>query len=434
MYLTLFLSLSSLNDASAFSTNPQDLKRSCYSTAFNAAPRRLKENAEGVVYVNEKCINCATCSNFAPTVFRRSTDHYAHIVYHQPSKEDEISDARAAMVACPVAAIRSETLAQRRHGAEDKEAVKNSWTTQDDYLVQQMALNPTVNGRKLPFPRPLLHHDAATKTTTSTIPSGDEKSANSISNVFNVGYHNEESFGATPYLMKAKVDGNFVWIMVDSPRYGKAALDAVTLITGPEGPSYLFLTHVDDTAGHEKWAEEFPKMKRIFHLGDGGSHNWVGDRSLETDVEILLPPPEGSSPPDDDEEATPFHAYHMDGTSLSKGWYQDFLEDASNEVVILHTPGHSPGSITLLKKASSNVPGIIFTGDHYAYSTRTSRMSGFPRYGNNLSLQAKSLERLLHIEWDVVAPGHGHPRDYSGELDKQELRRKEMKEAIQDLH
>lgn len=421
MYLSVFLSLSSLTGSLAFS-NPRDLRRLHYFTAFDAAPKRLEENAEGVVYVNEKCINCAACANFAPTVFRR--DNYAHVVHHQPSKKEEISDARAAMVACPVGAIRSETLAQRRHRAENKQAVTDSWSAQDQHLAQQMALSPKVNGLELPFPRPILHHEAAMATEKTKIMN--------ISNVYNVGYHNEKSFGATPYLVKAKVDGNFVWIMVDSPRFGKGAKDAVKQITGPEGPSYMFLTHVDDTAGHDQWAEEFPNLKRIFHLGDGGRHNWVGDRSLETDVEILLPPPEGNSPPDED-DGLPFHAYHIDGTPLSTSWHQNFLDDDSNDMIILHTPGHSPGSMTLWKKASSDEPGIIFTGDHYAYSTRTSRMSGFPRYGNNLSLQAISLERLLQIEWDVVAPGHGHPRDYSAEPEKNDLRRKEMNEAIQDL-
>ena len=333
------------------------------------------------------------------------------------------------MAACPVAAIRSETLAQRRHrmSGDDKEAVTESWTSQDEALVKQMALSPKVNGLELPFPRPLLYHDAPTTTTTTNT------NNNILHNVYNIGHHNEKSFGATPYLVQATVSGKSVWIMVDTPRFGKSSVDAVTQITGPEGPDYLFLTHVDDTEGHEKWSAEFPSLQRIFHLGDSGRHNWRGDRALETDVEILLDPPHGESPPPST-KGSQFYAYAMDGTPLAKDWYQDFMNDNKNDVVILHTPGHSPGSITLFKKSDQQQPGIIFTGDHYAYTTRTGRMSGFPRYGNNLQLQAKSLEHLLQLDWDVVAPGHGHPRDYSQEPDKVELKRKEMEEAIADLH
>jgi len=399
------------------------------TTSLTAAPNRLEENVEGVVYVNEKCINCAACNNFAPSVFGRADRARAHIVYHQPETKEEILDARAAMAACPVAAIRSETLAQRRHrmsSENDKQVAEDSWTNQDEYLVQQMALSPKVNGLELPFPRPLLYHAATT-------PSKSLKTH--LSNLYNIGYHNEMSFGATPYLLEATVQGKLAWIMVDTPKFGKSAKDAVTRLTGPKGPDYLLLTHVDDTAGHEKWAEEFPSLKRIFHLGDGGRFNWLGDTSLETDVEILLPPPKRESPllPTQDESSAPFHAYAMDGTPLPNDWHQTFPDDPDNDVVILHTPGHSPGSITLYKKPSAEEPGVIFTGDHYAFSTKSSRMSGFPRYGNNLQVQANSLKGLLRLDWDVVAPGHGHPRNYSLESDKEALKRKEMQEAIEDL-
>jgi glyoxylase-like metal-dependent hydrolase (beta-lactamase superfamily II) len=313
-------------------------------------------------------------------------------------------------------------LAQRRHrvsGAAEKENVEQSWTEQDDRLVQQMALSPKVNGLELPFPRPFMYHAVHKQPQTSP-----------VSNVYNVGHHNERSFGATPYLVQAKVKGKLVWFLVDTPKFGKSAVEAVTSITGEQGPDYLFLTHIDDTADHDKWVEEFPNLQRIFHQGDTGRHNWLRDRKLDHEVEILLPQPD--SPPEFTPEH-PLHAYSIDGTPLPPDWYRDFLKDTDNDVVIVHTPGHSPGSITLWKKPTGEEPGILFTGDHYAYTTRTGRMSGFPRYGNNLQLQAKSLQNLLYLDWDVVAPGHGHPRDYSSELNKDDLKRKELEEALVDL-
>ena len=334
------------------------------------------------------------------------------------------------MSACPVAAIRSETMAQRRHlmtSENDKKAVEESWSEHDANLVKQMALSPKVNGLELPFPRPLLYHDV---TTTD-----QNDNNNNLQNVYNVGHHNEASFGATPYLFQATVDAQNVWIMVDTPKFSKAAVDAVTSITGPEGPHYLVLSHVDDTADHDQWASQFSgNLQRIFHSGDTGKHNWRRDKALDTDIEILLPVP--TTTPATGEA---LYAYGMDGSPLSQGdWHEQFLQDPDNDVVILHTPGHSPGSITLWKKPTPQQPGTIFTGDHYAYSAVTQRMSGFPRYGNNLTLQAQTLQSLLALDWDIVAPGHGHPRDYRQFGDdastRRKVRQREMEQAIVDLH
>ena len=61
--------------------------------------------------------------------------------------------------------------------------------------------------------------------------------------------------------------------------------------------------------------------------------------------------------------------------------------------------------------------------------------SGFPRYGNNLREQAKTLEKLGGIldQWDVIAPGHGHPRFYLDGKDKRERKLSELDDALQEL-
>jgi len=309
-------------------------------------------------------------------------------------------EARAALAACPVAAIRVETKAERRHRASDKQAVEDSWTDQDEALVQQMSINPKFNGIDKPFP--LKFHG--------------------LDNVYYVGHHNDRSFGAVPYLFHVQRGGKPVWIMVDTPRFGKSAMEAVTGLTGPNGPDYLFLTHVDDTADHSKWASEFSNLKRIFHSGDLGRHNWVGDTTLE-DVEILLQPQEDSKK----EELT---AYTLDGAPV-KSWN---AEDPDDEVVILHTPGHSPGSISLYKRPAAASPGILFTGDTYAFTPRDGgHMTGFPHYGNDLRQQSQTLEKLLELDWDLIAPGHGHSRDYRSESDKKTAQKKEMQRAMEEM-
>ena len=97
--------------------------------------------------------------------------------------------------------------------------------------------------------------------------------------------------------------------------------------------------------------------------------------------------------------------------------------------VILHTPGHSPGSISLLDRHN----GILFTGDTYAWTMRDGgRMTGFPRYGNDLKQQAETLRKLAELaEWKIIAPGHGHPRDYR-QLDRGAVQR-EMQMALNEL-
>jgi len=75
---------------------------------------------------------------------------------------------------------------------------------------------------------------------------------------------------------------------------------------------------------------------------------------------------------------------------------------------VLHTPGHSSGSICLY----DNETGVIFTGDTLLPSTRitalleTDMLSEDPEY-NSLKLHAESLQRLIHLDAKLVLPGHG---------------------------
>jgi glyoxylase-like metal-dependent hydrolase (beta-lactamase superfamily II)/ferredoxin len=371
----LFSCLLQASPVNCFATIP--VSRSSLQLA--AAPKRLQDNTDGVLFVNDRCINCSACSQFAPSVFERSGSH--HVVHTQPQTESDIENARAALAACPVAAIRVETAAHRHHRGEAQ------LTEQEENLAKNLALSSKLNGRDMPFPRKL------------------------VGNVWFLGHHNEASFGATPYLTNTvDTNGNIMWIMVDTPKFSNSAVKAVTGLTGPNGPDYLLLTHVDDTADHGKWREEFPNLKRIFHSGDLGRHNWIGDRSLEQ-VEILL---EGKS--DDDELA----AFDLHGNLLTPEQID------ANRVVIYSTPGHSPGSISMLH----NDAEVLFTGDTLAFSTRTNTLSGFPRYGNNRRLQAETLAKLERLKFQVIAPGHGHVRDYR--LSQQDFAN-EMQEAREEL-
>lgn len=339
---------------------------------------------------------------FAPSVFSRgdgggSAAHY-HKVHHQPTTEEDLETARAALAACPVAAIRTETNAQKSHRGD-----VDRFTPPEEAMASQLAINPKFNGRPPPFPRPVSQH---------------------FEGVYFVGHHNEDTFGAAPYLLQTQQYG---WILIDTPKFNKSAREAVETLTGPDGPSYMVLTHVDDTAGHDDWSRCYPSMKRILHAGDLGVHNWRKYSTLE-DVEVIL----------HDETTTDngnLQYFDLNGKPLST--------IDGHEVVLVHTPGHSPGSICLWRSSSSSSSsqtvgsnlgggsssagdGILFTGDTYAWTTKHHRdahggdghMTGFPRYGNNLALQVQVLKMLrgeLFKDCRLIAPGHGHVRDYSSD-------------------
>lgn len=350
-----------------------------------------------------QCINCSACSHFAPDTFERHGSNH-HVVYQQPETTTQIEKARAALAACPVAAIRLETKASRSHSSAIKDNVQ--WSSQDEYLAQALSLRrpstatSSTETQTYPFPRPVISQD---------------------NTLYFLGHHNEASFGATPYLLSAVHEGNPVWIMIDTPKYSSQAVQTLERILGNHEPDFLFLTHVDDTADHQKWKDHYPGLKRIFHEGDLGVHNWIGDLSLEN-VEVLLKFEEQVEQPY-------LPMYTLDGDAIRE---TDLVTLDSN-VVILHTPGHSPGSITLyrLPEKRSGTSGILFTGDTYAFSTRTNKMSGFPRYGHDLHQQATTLQALLRFDWEFVAPGHGHCRDYIGKHN--EFREAEIQDAIEEL-
>lgn len=63
-------------------------------------------------------------------------------------------------------------------------------------------------------------------------------------------------------------------------------------------------------------------------------------------------------------------------------------------------------------------------------------MTGMGRYGNNLRVQAETLPLLLDLDWQVIAPGHSHPRDYRSVGNKgiqKAVQKEELSIAVEDL-
>lgn len=81
----------------------------------------------------------------------------------------------------------------------------------------------------------------------------------------------------------------------------------------------------------------------------------------------------------------------------------------------VHTPGHSPGHISLFRKRDR----VLIAGDAFVTTRpesvwsvmmQTKKLAGPPRYFTyDWNAAAKSVEKLADLEPEIVATGHGHP-------------------------
>lgn len=196
--------------------------------------------------------------------------------------------------------------------------------------------------------------------------------------VYHCGFHSEKSFGATSYLIVRK-DGN---ILMDAPRFNPLLAKKIAALGGVK---HMILSHIDDIADHDRWAAHFG-CPRVMHGSEIGPDI--------ADIEVQL---SGEGP------------WALDGSLLDDG-------QLDGDVLLVHTPGHSKGSICLWHAPTQ----AMFTGDHLGYSERAGRVSIFPRY-NKVSIrqQLDSVEKLLAWDFLHVLPGHGrrfHLRDATNRL------------------
>jgi glyoxylase-like metal-dependent hydrolase (beta-lactamase superfamily II)/ferredoxin len=261
--------------------------------------QRRPENVAGDFYVDTSCIDCDTCRWMAPTFFDRVAGQSAVIA--QPQTLVERQQALEALLSCPTASI----------GTIERPA--------EIQAVQQH------------FPLPIAPR------------------------IYHCGYHSERSYGAASYFIQHP-DGN---ILVDSPRF---AAPLVKQLEAMGGVKYLYLTHRDDVADHERFHERFG-CDRLLHTAD--------ITSATSDVEYPLT---GNEP------------IHLLPT-----------------VDIIPVPGHTPGHTALLYHNE-----FLFTGDHLAWSDRLQKLTAFRRYcWYSWPTQIESMERLLQYDFSWVLPGHG---------------------------
>ncbi len=263
--------------------------------------QRLPENVAGDFFVDATCIGCDTCSQLAPGIFHDHGEQCS--VYHQPETEAETSSALMALVACPTGSI---------------------GTTQK--------------------------HDAHIGIDAFPCQVDD--------NVYFCGFTSESSFGAWSYLItRPESDGGNV--LIDSPRY---ATQLVKRIEEMGGVSRMLLTHKDDVADHERFAEKFG-CERVMHVDDG---------AVRFGVERIIAGKEE--------------------TQLDR------------DILLIPTPGHTRGHVVFLYRNK-----FLFTGDHLAWSPARQTLTAFRSVAwYSWTKQTESMARLLNYDFEWVLPGHGN--------------------------
>jgi hypothetical protein len=253
----------------------------------------------------------------ASEVFYRAGEQSA--VYHQPSNETEQLRAMQALLSCPTASI----------GTVEK--------PQDIKTVHQSF--------------PILIED----------------------NVYHCGYHSESSFAATSYFIQRE-DGN---ILIDSPRFAPPLVKRLEALGGVR---YLYLTHRDDVADHQKYHDHFG-CDRILHTDDITADTQSVEIQLSGFEEIEFAP----------------------------------------DLLIIPVPGHSKGHTVLLYNHK-----YLFTGDHLAWSSPLNQLYAFRRFcWYSWSEQINSMKKLTNYSFEWVLPGHGH-RHHTDPITMQ----KQMQECV----
>jgi len=198
--------------------------------------QRLPENVPGDFFVDSTCIDCDTCSQLAPGIFRDHGDQCS--VHHQPETDAETQLAMMALVSCPTGSIG----AIERHDA-------HLGIDAFPYLVED--------------------------------------------NVYFCGFTSESSFGAWSYLItRPQSEGGN--ILIDSPRF---ASQLVKRIEAMGGVSQMLLTHKDDVAAHELFRERF-ECERVMHADDGANRLGVehvirGEEPVQLADDLLVIPTPG---------------------------------------------------------------------------------------------------------------------------------------------
>jgi glyoxylase-like metal-dependent hydrolase (beta-lactamase superfamily II)/ferredoxin len=259
--------------------------------------QRVPENVPGDFFVDSTCIDCDACRQIAPTVFGEAAA--TSFVHTQPVSSADRRRALQALLACPTGSIGC-------LGGDDVKAVM------------------------LDFP--LVVEEP----------------------VYYCGYNSPKSYGGNSYLIRHPA-GNW---LIDSPKF---VTPLVRRLEALGGIAHIFLTHRDDVADAQRYAEHFGS-RRIIHRDE---------LSSQPGAEVVL---DGNGP-----------------------W------EPAPGFLAIPTPGHTKGHCVLLYRNR-----FLFTGDHLDWDRDTQRLAASEDYcWYSWPEQAESMAWLADFQFEWVLPGHG---------------------------
>jgi glyoxylase-like metal-dependent hydrolase (beta-lactamase superfamily II)/ferredoxin len=275
--------------------------------------KRVLENVPGDFFVDATCIDCDACRQIAPSVFGEAAE--TSFVKAQPVASADRRRALQALLACPTGSIGC-------LGDDDVKAVMQDFP--------------------LPVEGP----------------------------VYYCGYNSPASYGGNSYFIKHAA-GNW---LIDSPKF---VTPLVRQLEALGGIAHIFLTHRDDVAEAERYAQHFGS-RRIIHRDELAS---------QPGSELIL---DGEGP-----------------WQLAPGF------------LAIPTPGHTKGHCVLLFQER-----FLFTGDHLAWSRDRQQLSAFKDYcWYSWPRQAESMARLADYRFEWVLPGHGQKVHLPAAKMQEEIRR-----------
>jgi glyoxylase-like metal-dependent hydrolase (beta-lactamase superfamily II)/ferredoxin len=274
--------------------------------------KRVPENVPGDFFVDSTCIDCDACRQIAPSVFGEAAE--TSFVKVQPISSIQRRQALQALLACPTGSIGC-------LGDDDPKAAMKDF--------------------------PLLLEEP----------------------VYYCGFNSPKSYGGNSYFIR-QAAGNW---LIDSPKFVTALVKQLEALGGI---SYIFLTHRDDVADAQRFAEHF-RSRRIIHREE---------LSSQPGAEIVL---DGEGP-----------------WELAPGF------------LAISTPGHTKGHCVLLFRER-----FLFTGDHLDWDRDKQQLAASEDYcWYSWPLQAESMAHLADYRFEWVLPGHGQRVNLPADEMRQHIR------------
>ncbi len=272
---------------------------------------RHEAGASGAWFVDSRCIDCDAARQVAPGLIVRNPSDGNSVFARQPETPEEVEIAWRAAMVCPTRSVGHETL-------------------------------------KRPA-TPVFPHDL-----------GD--------GVYRLGHNARSSFGAHSYLVRC-TSAN---LMIDAPRWTR---EVVGPLEDLGGITHLLLSHRDDIADAERYAEHF------------GAQAWIHA---------------------DDRDAAPF------ATGIIEDADPVTIDSVTNsEVIAFPVPGHTRGSVLYLVDGH-----LLFTGDSLSWNPNRQALHAFRQAcWYSWEAQTASLGRFADSEFrfDRLFAGHGWSHDAAAE-------------------